>query len=136
MSAQLWPLAYAQQTDLSGSDVKVTVLCLAALGVVAILSLIVIAVARARIPRRSQGVVVAAVIWSLIAAASIIQPMLAHMHWSSEQDLLLKTGYYEPTQAAPAPAYPSALWLALAVAYALALLAMLMVPKKNATTPR
>ena len=124
-------LAYAQQTDLSDSGMKVVLISLAALAVAGVLALIAMAVARTRVPRWSQGVMAAAVVWAMILVASVIQTMLAQMHWSGETDILLKSGYYDPAQAPPAPGYPVVLWGILAVAYVLGLLAMVMLWQKD-----
>jgi hypothetical protein len=114
-------LAYAQKVDLSGSDWKFVVLCLAAVTGAAVLSLAAVAVVRSRRPGWLHAALMASFVWGVLAAGSVIAWLVQQSHWASEQALLLKTGYYDPAEATPAPEPPWPLWIAIALAYVVAI---------------
>ena len=127
-------LASAEQTDLSGSGWFVILIGLVVIAAVAALTVIPIVIARRRLRRRAEAVTVAAIFWGLLAAASIIHFWLAKLRWSKEFLLLIKTGYYDPSNTSGAPPWPWGLWGVLAVAYGV--LVALALSHKRTRPPR
>jgi hypothetical protein len=111
-------LAYAEQTDLSGSQ---WILVLSLLGIfVAIGSLAlgpVMLVARRR-HRRVEEIATAFFFWALLAVWSGFAVAIAEFEWRKERLVLVESGYYDPRSNEGAPALPWATWAILAAAYA------------------
>jgi hypothetical protein len=110
-------IANAEQTDLSGSQWLVILICVGVIVVVAALTFVPIAVARSRLYRQADAVTVAALFWGFLTAASVIRFWLARLRWSDELTLRINTGYYDPNNASDAPLWPWLQWGILAVAY-------------------
>jgi hypothetical protein len=127
-------LASAEQTDLSGSGWFVILTGATVILVVAALTVIPIVLARRHLSRRAEALTVAALFWGLLAAASVVHFWLARMEWSKEYLLLLKTGYYDPSDTSGAPPWPWQMWGALAVAYG-ALVAFSLSRKRPPSSP-
>ena len=117
-----WLLAIAEKTDLSGSQWVVMLIGLFVIGVVAILALVPIGLARHRGHRRAEAITAATLVWGVAAAASVIYFWLAELDWSKQFRREIMSGDVDPKNAIAAPAWPWAGWAILAAAY-LALIA-------------
>jgi hypothetical protein len=114
-------LAYAEPTDLSGSDWQVVLIALAVIAGVGVLAVVPIGVARRRGSRWAAGIAVASLLWGLGTAGSLIQTAMAQRQWVQTMQLDLRTGYGDPHSRAGAPGWPWGLWLVLAGIYAVLL---------------
>ena len=110
-------LAYAERTDLFSSDWSTILLVVALIIGAVILSVLPFALARHRGHRQSHVILVAMILWGLLAGGSTVLTAMTQVQWSKEQLLLMKTGYYDPASAAGAPAWPWPFWCVLAAGY-------------------
>lgn len=110
-------LASAASADSDGSQLSAILVSLLVIGIVGVMIVIPIAVARRRLLRRAEAVTVVAILWGLLSAGSVIYFWLAELRWSQEYDSLIKTGYYDPQDLSGAPAWPWWQWILLAVTY-------------------
>jgi hypothetical protein len=112
-----WPLAYADASDPSQSNLLLVLLGIGVIVVVCALAFAPLGIAWSRRHKRSDVVVALAVLWALVAIGSIVSTMSAEMQWSAEQVLRMKTGYFDPQDRTGAPTRPWRLWAGLGIAY-------------------
>ncbi len=111
-------LAYAEAADTSNSSLVIVLIGLGVLSVAAIAAFVPIGICWNRHHRQTDSIAALAVLWSLIAAISVIYFVNAQMKWSREQMLRIESGYFDPGDKSDAPAVPWALWGGLAAGYA------------------
>jgi hypothetical protein len=113
-----WTLAYAEQSDLSGSGWTIVLLGLAVIVAVAILAAAPIGVARGRGNPWAGNIVVATLLWGLVTGGSLLYTVWVQTNWQQERSRLIATGYFDPRSQMGAPSQPWWLWIGLGVAYA------------------
>jgi hypothetical protein len=109
-------LAYAEQTDLSGSDWVVVLVYAGTLVLVLGLTLAPIFVAAGRRHPSARSIMAGAILWGLAAAFAGISSAGAELKWSKERLLLVESGYYDPQAKNDAPPLPWRLFGGLALA--------------------
>lgn len=124
------PLAYAEATDLSGSDWPLILYSALALIVAFVLALVPMIIARRRNHRQTELVLAGALVWALVAAGSVIYALFTNAKWAKENLLLIKSGYYDPATAGAGPGWPWPLWVGLAVIY-VALMVLVLWPRRS-----
>jgi ABC-type cobalamin transport system permease subunit len=111
-------LAYAQKSGSNVSDVTFVTVGLGIIAAACALVCAVIALAVRRRHRQHEVILVAAIFWGVISAASVGKALMDQAKWSDESILRLQSGYYTEAQAqADAPRLPLVSWTILAGAY-------------------
>jgi heme/copper-type cytochrome/quinol oxidase subunit 1 len=111
-------LAYAESGDPNAMNLPMILGGAAIVVVIAVMTFILLAVARSREHRQREFIFVVAIFWALISIGSLFYAGDTQINWSNEQTLRLQTGYGNPQDTTGAPALPWAIWTGLAAAYA------------------
>ena len=113
----LLPLAYADATDNSSTNLLLILSGAFILAATAALAAVLTFTAKARRPRQSDIITAITLLWALIAAASLLYTVQSQMNWNKEYTLRLESGYLDPKDTADAPKLPWKLWTGLGVTY-------------------
>lgn len=117
-SCSLLFVAYADSAGPGNSSLEIVLLGAFIVGVVAVAAMVLVIMSRKRRHPSAEAVLSLALLWAIIASASLIYTVNVQMKWSNEYSLQLQTGYLDPQQAQDRPALPWAIWSALAMGYA------------------
>ncbi|HXE54782.1 MAG TPA: hypothetical protein VN541_17310 [Tepidisphaeraceae bacterium] len=110
-------LANAEPSDSTISSLTLIIIGVGIVAAVFVLAFIPVAIAWSRRSRRSDTIVLGAVLWGVLAAASFTSATMAQMKWSREKTLRIQSGYYDPNDATDEPQLPWVSWVGLAVLY-------------------
>ena len=112
-------LAYADARDTSLSTMRLLLWAFIWISLVAVMATVPIVVSRQRAHRHAGLLLAAVLFWALVAAGSACATLAARNQWASDDDVLLKSGFYDPREHRhDPPATPWALWGGLAGVYA------------------
>lgn len=132
MEGVLWHMAYAEVPDASEPGLRLVVLCVGVAAAGIVLGLIPIGVASSRRSRWIGPVVLASLVWTVLACGHVLYASVRQLNWSREHSLRLQSGYYDATDLADEPAPPQ--WLMVGIVYAAIVGAALVpVPRREAT---
>ncbi len=123
-------LANADSGSQSLSNMQLILAQSGALAGIAIIACVPMVISRRRRARRAGAILALAFFWAIFAAASVLPLISAEFTWSAEEQQMIYSGYYDPSQH-PAPALPWPFWIGLAVAGA----ALIVWAAKDAQTP-
>ena len=111
-------VAYSEPASSSNANLEIVLIGLGVIVVAAVLAFIPVAICWARRHRGTEIVTAIAVVWALVAAASVVLLISAQMKWSREQTMRIESGYFDPRDQSDAPAVPIKTWSALGIVYA------------------
>ena len=111
-------LAYAQSADSSNSTLLIILISAGAVLVAGLLALIPIRLAWSRHHKQADAILAVAVLWALLTAGIVVATSMTQFKWSSERQLRIQSGYYDPLDNSDAPKYPLRTGIALTLAYA------------------
>ena len=133
MGGVLWQMAYAEVPDASELGLRLVVLCVGVAAAGIVLGLIPIGVASSRRSRWIGPIVLASLVWTVLAGGHVLYASVRRLNWSREHSLRLQSGYDDPTDRADEPAPPQ--WVTVGIVYALIVGAAL-VPLPRLEPPR
>jgi hypothetical protein len=110
-------LAYAESGDPGATNLVIVLGGAFIVAAVAVMAFVLIVISRSRRHRRADLIAVAAAVWALIAARSLLYAGVSQMNWSREYQLRLQTGYLDPSDTNGAPRLPVGTWTGLGVVY-------------------
>ncbi|HXX93767.1 MAG TPA: hypothetical protein VEN81_09040 [Planctomycetota bacterium] len=106
-----------ERDDLTGSSWVLVLISAAILVGAAILVALAIGVASRRRNPSRELVTAGAVLWALVSVWSALSTATALFKWGQERDILVQSGYYDPSTRGDGPPKPWLLWGGLFAAY-------------------
>jgi hypothetical protein len=131
-------LANAEQVDQSLGNIQLILLMCFWLVTIAAATFVPIVIAWRRNHRHGGMIVVGALFIGILSAASALKTISDRDKWFREDDLLLRTGYYDPREHGhDPPAAPLALWALLGGGFGVMVLwSLIPLTKTQAYEPR
>lgn len=112
-------LLNAEPGDSTISSLTLIIIGVGIVAAVFALAFVPVAIAWSRRSRHSDPIVLAAVVWGVLLAASVISTTMAQMKWTREKSLRIESGYYDPNDTADEPRLPWVSWAGLTALYLL-----------------
>jgi hypothetical protein len=100
------PLSVAENTRGSDTSLLVPLICIGSIALIAVLAFIPLLVGSLRRHKNGEALLAMTVLWAIVAIGIVVNTIIEQNRWSSERQIRVNSGYYDPNDNSQAPLWP------------------------------
>jgi hypothetical protein len=102
----LFPLSGAENTGGSDTSLMVPLICIGVIALIAVLALVPLLIGSLRRHKSGEALLAMTALWAIVAIGVTVNTIIEQNKWSSERQVRVNSGYYDPNDNSAAPAWP------------------------------
>jgi hypothetical protein len=111
-------LGVAENTGGSDTSLMVPLICIGSIALIAVLALVPLLVGSLRRHSNGHALLAMAALWAIMAIGIVVNTIIEQNRWSSERQIRVNSGYYDPNDNSQAPPWPIKSGGVLGIGYA------------------
>jgi hypothetical protein len=124
-------LSVAENTRGSDTSLLVPLICIGSIALIAVLAFIPLLIGSLRRHANGQGLLAMTALWAIVAIGIVVNTIIEQNRWSSERQVRINSGYYDPNDNSAAPPWPVTSGGVLGVGYVALLIWAAMARRKE-----